>query len=250
MEPGYRVGASFITRRSMIEANYLHIEPWEGECGRNSLGQIYFSIKNADLFSDYTAADHGEAKYISRFEAAEFNYWRFISYKKDDYFSTSWVLGVHYFHIPEEVHVAFESGGDKSTGEIHVSNQIGGIQGGFSIQWNMLSYLSWDLITKVGGGCAWAEQTNHLRDFNNQVTLFNFQATNTAFPFFVDFWSTFTWQAVDWFNLHASFQWIYINGFATATDQLTKNPINPHKEVDMAGAANIYGLSAGATFSF
>ena len=233
----------------MWEANFMHIHNWEGECSYLNPGLLDFSLKNSDFFYDYTNADHARAVYKTGFESAEFNYWRFVSWKKDDYVSVSWTAGLRYFFIPEEVRVAYEKGGDKSSGEIEVTNHIGALQAGGSIQWNPARWLSWDLFLKGGGGYGWAHLKNHFRDYNNTVTLFNFEVDGYSWPFFVDLGLILDWQIANWFNLHAGYQMIYLNAFTTAPDQLVKHP-HPDHHINPNGATIVYGLSGGLTFSF
>jgi hypothetical protein len=248
-EMGYRVAASFTTHRSVWEGVYLHMVDWESSCKSNGEGALNFSLKNPDLFNDYTDADHAHIHYRAGFESAEFNYFRFMSSKKDDYFSVAWLLGLRYLHIPEWLQISYTKGENKSDDHIDVNNYIGALQGGTSVQWNPTKALSWDFMVKVGGGYDWGRQKTHFRDFNNTVDLSNFEVSDYSWPLIVDLTMTLGWQAFKWLNFHVGYQMIYLNGFAAATDQVMKNP-NHHHEVKMTGAAIYYGLLGGLTLSF
>lgn len=248
-EMGYRVGASYTTRRSVWEGVFLHMVDWESGCERTAPGSLSFSLKHPTFLFDYSGADHAHIHYRAGFESTELNYYRFVSPKKDDYFSVAWLLGLRFLDVPEELEISYTNAGNKSDDNIHVRNYIGVLQGGTSVQWNPTSNLNWDFIVKVGGGYDWGKQKTHLRDFNNTVDIFNFEAVDHSWPFILDLAMTLGWQAFKWLNLHAGYQMIYLNGFAAATDQVVKGP-DPQHRVVMNGIAIFYGLSGGLTLSF
>ena len=248
-KPGYRVALRYTAVEAAYEATFMHIVPWEGECGKSQDELLDFSLRNPDFFTDYTDADEAAVRYTTRFDSAELNGWDFVSSRRGDYISASWMLGLRYFYIPEKIDVAYGKNGNKSTGIIDINNQIGVFQAGLSLQWNPLKSLNWDLMMKGGGGVVWASEKNHFHDQNNTVTLFNIEAWDYGWPFFVDLSLSLGWQLVDWLNLHAAYQMIYLNGFATAPDQLVKHA-NPKPHIKFIGATTVYGLSGGITVSF
>jgi len=249
-EPGFRVGAAYMTRHWTLEGTYLWVHEWEGHCSASLAGGLFFSDHHPFILNDYANADHAEAQYESRFQNAEINYFRHVSPRKEDYVSCSWLLGLRYVYLSENIDIAYTKGDSTSDYKIAAKNYMGAAQIGGAIEWRPMKHLSWDFVVKVGMGYDWAKQETFVRDFNNTVTVHHFSASGQRFPpFIADGMMSVGYQFFKFLEGHVGYQLIYLNGVAMAPDQIQKSPEYRH-HIKIVGEAIIYGLYGGLTFSF
>lgn len=248
-EPGYRVGMAYLTRHTYLEATYLWIADWRSSCHRANPGLINFSESNTNLFQDYSGADAASAHYLSQFRNAEINYFFYVTPRRGDVFSVAWLVGVRYMDFSENLELAFENAAAQSTYDIYAKNRIPALQAGGSIGWNPTRTISWDLIAKLGMGFDWCSQHTFLGDANNTLTLRNYDKSCFATPLVAAGGLSLTYQPWKFFNVHASYELIYLNGVATAPVQIDKSPHAPHR-IKSDGYALFHGWLAGLTFSF
>jgi hypothetical protein len=255
-EPGFRVGAAYMSRHTTVEATYMLIREWEGHCAHSSPGGMFFSEHNPLVLNDYASADHASVGYTSHFENAEANYFRHVSPRRENYVSCSWLLGLRYVHLWEGLDIAFTTYATdtdpQSTShyEVHANNYFAAAQIGGALQWIPWKHLIWDVIMKVGMGYDWAKQRTFVRDFNDTVVVHNFEVSSGRFPpFIADGIITLGYQLFKGMNAHVGYQLIYLNGLATAPDQVQKKEDYRHR-IKVDGEIMIYGFFAGLTLSF
>ncbi len=248
-EPGYRVGVSYTTDHSVWDLSYLWIKEWESSCSRTEPGTLVFSLANPDITNDFDGADHAKATYGSEFQNVELNYYRYAYERHGNFFSAAYLLGLRYMNLREHLDVAFTNGSDKSSYKVQTSNHIPAIQGGGLIAWNPTRTITWDLIGMVGIGFDIGEQKTFLGDLNNTVTVRDYEKRGFSTPVVVEGVIRLTYQPTTYFNIHAAYQLIYLNGVALAPDQIVKSDSNEHV-YKAIGAPLMHGFSAGMTWSF
>lgn len=249
-ESGFRVGAGYTTRRWSLEGTYLWVHEWQGRCSASLEGGLFFSESHPFVLNDYANADHAETEYKSRFENTEINYFRHVTPRKENYISCSWLLGLRYLYLSESLDIAYTKGDSTSHYEIRANNYMPAIQIGGAIEWRPMKHLSWNFVAKVGMGYDWAGQRTFVRDFDDSVTVHHFRAHGEQFPpFLADGAMVVGYQFFKFLEGHIGYQIIYLNGVATAPDQIQKGEHYRH-HVKIIGQAIIYGLYGGLTFSF
>lgn len=248
-EPGFKVGAMYMTRHTVWDLSYLWINSWEGHCSKSAPGSLIFSVSNPGITNDFDGADTGSAEYISQFQNAELNFFRYVTLRRGDYFSSAWVLGARYMNLREELDISFTNSGSKSSYKIHTTNHIPALQVGGLIAWNPTTQLSWDLVAKVGVGFDMGEQKTFLGDFNNTVAVRDYEKSGFSTPLVVDVGITLSYQPLSYLSFQAAYQVIYLNGVALATDQVDKSSNSQHR-YRAIGAPLIDGLTVGLAWSF
>jgi len=247
-EPGFRVGAEYVTHRTRWELTYLWIHEWHGDCSASKQGALFFSERNPYYLNNFSDADHGQVDYTSQFQNAELNFFRYATPPRQDYFSGCWLIGLRYVHLLEKFDIAFTKSGSRSSYDVATKNRLAGLQIGGGIQWNPTTKLCWDFTAKGAGFYDWASQRTFLGDYNNSVVIRDYEVDKQAYPFLVDGAISLTYQPVEYFNLHAGYQLIYLHGVALASDQLVKHD-SGQKPVRTIGEALIYGFYVGLTIS-
>jgi hypothetical protein len=248
-EPGWKVGAAYLTRRSMWEMTYLWIRPWEGECKRHATGSLFFSEKHPDWIGDFNGADRAKATYKSQFQTGELNYIHYTGPRHGDFFVGSWLIGLRYCYIPESLHISYTKDGNESHYKVRTMNNLYGIQIGGGLQWNPMDYFWWDFDVKLGVAFDPAKQHTFVTDGNDTVVLRNYKALKNSYPFFTEANLRASYQLFSWMNIHASYGMIYYTGIASAPDQVSKNP-NRGRHINTIGEALLYGFMGGLTLSF
>lgn len=248
-KPGFQVGMAYLARHSILEAKYLWIEEWKSSCHKSNSRLLFFSEKHPHFSHDFSAADKASAHYQSQFQNGEVNYFWYFTPRRDDYFSAGWLAGVRYINLRENLEVEFHKGSYASSYRIHVWNHIPAIQAGGIIGWNPTSTLSWDLSAKAGMGFDCSRQHTFLGDLNNTVVIRDYRASKFSIPFLTEASLSFTYRPWNFMNLHAAYQFIYLNGIALAPDQIDKHT-DPHHRCRTIGQAIFHGWTAGLTFSF
>lgn len=248
-EPGFKVGATYITHHTVWDLSYLWINPWEAHCSKSKPGSIIFSVTNPDITTDFNGADTGTADYHSQFQNCELNFFRYITPSHADYFSSAWMLGLRYISLRESLDISFTNGANRSSYKVHAMNHIPALQLGGVIAWNPTSTLSWDLLLKVGMGFDAGEQKTFLGDLNNTVIVRDYEKSGFSIPLITEAGIIFSYQPLPYLNLHAAYQFIYLNGVVLAPDQIVKSSNNnPYYRAN--GAPLIHGLTAGLGWSF
>ena len=248
-EPGFQVGIVYMTRHSMLEAEYLFVQEWEGSCHKDDPGLLYFSASHPTYAQDFYKADKASAVYRSQFQNGEVNYFYYITPRRGDYFSGGWLAGIRYISLTENLEIEFHKGADKSPYRVHVWNHMPAIQAGGTIGWNPWRTLSWDFTAKVGVGFDCGRQHTYWGDVDNTVTLRDYEAKKFSLPLLVGGAVALTYQPWRFINLHVAYEFIYLNGILLAPDQMHKSP-NPEHHVRAIGQSFIYGGTAGVTFTF
>ena len=248
-EPGFRVGMAYMTRHTFLEATYLWVADWDSSCHRRDPRRINFSENTQNVAGDYANADRGSTHFNSQFRNGEINYFFYVTPRRGNYFSAAWLVGLRYMDFPEHLDIAFVKGANRSTYEIDTENHIPAAQVGATLGWNPTRTLSWDLLAKVGLGFNWCKQHTFMGNQNNTVTLRNYTRSEFSTPLVVAGGLTLTYQPWKFFNLHMSYELIYLNGVATAPVQINKSR-NPSHEIKSDGYALFHGWLGGVTFSF
>lgn len=248
-EPGFKVGATYMTHHTAWDVSYLWLHPWKSECSKSGSGSIIFSVSNPGITTDFDGADRGEAEYHSQFQNGELNFFRYLSARHSDRFYSAWMAGLRYINLRESVDVSFEKGSNRSSYQVHTTNHIPTLQVGADIAWNPTSTLSWDLLLKVGLGFDIGEQNTFLGDINNTVIVRDYEKSGFSFPLVTEAGIILSYQPLSCLNLHVAYQMIYLNGVALAPDQIVKSSNHgPYYNAD--GAPLIHGLTAGLGWSF
>ena len=249
-EPGFKVGASYLTHHTVWDLSYLWLSPWKSHCSRTSTtGSLIFSVKNPSLVSDFNGADYGEAKYTSRFQNWELNFYRYSGLRHADFFSAAWMVGARYFTLRESIDVAFTKQGNTSSYKVDTENHVPAVQIGGLIVWNPMRVLCWKFLAKVGMGFDLGEQKTKLGDLNNSVILRDYKKSGFSTPLVTEGSITLSYQPLEHIELHAAYQVIYINGVALAPDQIVKSSSLAHHYRPI-GAPLIHGVTAGLSWSF
>ncbi|MFS8563247.1 MAG: hypothetical protein LVR00_02505 [Rhabdochlamydiaceae bacterium] len=219
-EPGYRVGAKYMTKRSVWEASYMSISDWNSSCEKSAEGLLYFSSNPSFTLHDFTKADNAEAHYRTNFEEGELNYFRYLTGPRDYYFTFCWLGGLRYPILKEKLGIFFNRGADTSSYTVDVKNHIYGVQTGIGLQCNFTQRFFWDFIAKIGVGYDEASQKTALGDYNNRVMIRNYWKTGYSFPLILDGRVKIAFLLEDWVDLHVGYEIIYFNGIAVARTNL------------------------------
>lgn len=249
-EPGFKVAMTYMTEHSVWDLSYLWLHQWEKGCTRTSSeSSLIFSVKNPSITNDFNGADEGSAEYSSEFQNCTFNYFRYITPKKGDYFASAYLLGLRYINLKEALDVSFTKAANKSSYKVHTSNHIPTMQVGGLIAWNPSPAISWDFIIMAGIGFDIGEQKTFLGDENNSLTVRDYEKTGFSTPLLAEASLRLTYKPANYVDLHVEYQVIYLNGVALAPDQLVKS--NSDRRVYRAiGAPLIHGVTAGLSWSF
>lgn len=248
-EPGFKVGASYMTRHTIWDLSYLWLDSWEGRCSKVSPGMLLFSVKNPNLTFDFSGADQAEAEYSSQFQNCELNFYRYETLRYANYFAGAWMAGLRYINLREALDISFIKGSDKSSYNVHTMNHVPAVQVGGLIAWNPTTKLSWEFLAKVGIGFDIAEQKTFLGDLNNSVVVRDYEKSGFSTPLVTEAAITLTYQPWTFLNIHGAYQVIYLNGVVLAPDQLRKSS-NNEAFIEAIGAPLIHGLIAGLSWSF
>lgn len=248
-EPGFKVGATYMTHHTVWDVSYLWIKPWETHCSKTAPGALIFSVKNPGITHDFDNADKGSADYDSQFQNTELNFLRYVKLRRGNIFSSAWMLGLRYMNLKEALEVSFVKSGSKSSYKVHTTNHIPTLQVGGLIGWNPTSKLSWDILLKVGMGFDFGEQETFLGDYNNTVTLRDYTKSGFSIPLVTEAGITLFYQPLSYLSFQMAYQVIYLNGVVLAPDQLNKssNDDRPYRAI---GAPLMHGLTAGLGWSF
>ena len=248
-EPGFRVGMAYMTRHTILEASYLWVSEWESTCKQTNPGQINFSDRIGNLTGDYMHADKGDVHYTSQFQNAELNYFYYLTPRRGNPFTGGWLVGARYIDFPEHLHLKFMKKSSRSGYQIDTDNKIGALQVGAMLGWNPTHKWSWEGIAKVGMGANFCRQHTDVKNDNNTTTVRNYTRNVVSTPLVVAGALSLTYQVIEYFNLHASYELIYLNGVATAPVQVNKSIHAPHR-IKADGYALFHGWFLGVALSF
>jgi hypothetical protein len=248
-EPGFRVGVAYHTRHTLLEMTYLWVSDWESRCHRNSSRQINFSRVPQDIGGDYRNADKASVHYRSQLRNGEVNYFYYVTPRRGNWFTAGWLVGLRYLDFPEHVQMSFVKGSNRSHYEISTENRIPALQVGGVLGWNPTRVWSWDFVAKIGMGADWCQQHTFLGNNNDATTVRNYTRSKISTPLIAAANLALTYQPWSFFNLHIAYEFIYLNGVATAPVQLDKSQNASHR-VQSNGKALFHGWLGGVTFSF
>ncbi len=248
-EPGFRVGAKYMNRKSVWEASYMNVSDWDASCEKSDQGLLYFPAKASFDLYDFTHADNARVHYRTSLQDSEFNYFRYLSHPREHYFTFCWLTGLRYPIVKEKLDIFFTRGENTSSYTVNVKNQIYGIQTGIGLQCNFTQRFFWDFIAKIGVGYDEVSQKTTLGDYNNTVMIRNYWKTGSSFPLILDGRIKIAFLLEDWIDLHVGYEFIYLNGIGVAPNQLVKTE-SPDRVVHTAGEAIFYGLFAGLSINF
>lgn len=252
-EPGYRAGISYMpNKRWTVELLHFWVNDWSASAERGGEGALTFPFNDSSYTFDFFEADSAEAHYSSHLNSTELNAWLHITPRRVNYFSFSWLFGGRYIYLKEKFRIAFTKEGETSSYRINTWNQLGIAQGGASLQMNPTRHLSWELITKVGifGDCGVSRV--FLGDYGNTVTLRNFRKSqlDQTPGFLTEAYLSLTYQLFSHLNIHAAYQFLYLNGVLLAPEQIDKrSPPDNHRYLPI-GAPLYHGFSTGLTLAF
>lgn len=248
-EPGYRVGAKYMTKRSVWEASYMSISDWESSCEKSAEGLLYFSSNPSFNLHDFIHADSAKAFYKTKFQDAELNYFRYLTGPRDYYFTFCWLAGLRYPIVKEKLDIFFNRGTNTSSYSVDVKNHIYGLQTGLGLQCNFTQRFFWDFIAKIGVGYDEASQKTTLGDYNDRIMIRNYWKTGYSLPLILDGRVKIAFLLDDWIDLHVGYEFIYFNGIAVAPNQLVKKE-SSDRVILTSGEAIFYGLFAGLSINF
>jgi hypothetical protein len=251
-EPGYRVGLNYIADPGNgFEMNFLYIQPWHGDKKVEGNHSLSFPFSHSNFTHDFHNASVAQAEYESHFWDLEFNYWRYFTPRRVDYFSFSGLAGLRYVHWDEEFELKMFNPPDRSSYDIHTENRIFGVQLGLDLQCNPMRWLSWEFFVKVGGMVNHCEQKTFLGDLDNTVELHDFDKQKREVGIFTDVAAEFAIHCSRHFNIHAGYQCMFFSGLALAPEQISKGATkHAGDRVYDDGYAVIHGLYVGAIFAF
>ncbi len=248
-QPGFKIAATYFTDQVVWDLSYLWLNSWEKSCSKSDPGSIIFSISNPGITNDFDGADSGEAKYSSEFQNCELNFFHYNSSRFENYFTSAYLVGIRYMSLREALDVSFTNGSNRSSYKVHTSNHIPAIQVGGLFAWRPTKTITWDLILIAGVGFDAGEQKTFLGDLNNTVTVRDYEESGFSAPLVTEGSIRLTYQPASYMNIHAAYQFIYLNGVTLAPDQLVKSNSTNHV-YRAIGAPLIHGLTAGLTWSF
>lgn len=248
-ELGFRAGLAYHTRHTLLEATYLWVEDWESRCHQSSPGKINLSKIATNIGGDYRSADKASTSYRSQFRNAEVNYFYYVTPRRGNWFTAGWLVGMRYIDFPERLDMTFVKGSNRSHYEISTENRIPALQVGGILGWNPTRSWSWDFVAKVGMGADWCRQHTFLGNTNNTDIIRNYTRSRVCTPLVTAANLSLTYQPWKMFNLHLAYEFIYLNGVATAPVQLNKSQHAPHR-IQSNGYAFFHGWFGGMTLSF
>lgn len=248
-EPGFKIAATYFTDQVVWDLSYLWLNNWEKSCSRTSPEALIFSVSNPGITNDFNGADLGQAEYSSEFQNCELNFLRYNSSRFENYFTSAYLVGIRYMSLREALDVAFTKDSNRSSYKVHAMNHIPAIQVGGLLAWRPTKTMTWDLILMAGIGFDAGKQKTFLGDLNNTVTIRDYEESGFSTPLVTEGSIRLTYQPASYFNIHAAYQFIYLNGVALAPDQLVKSSRADHV-YRAIGAPLIHGVTAGLTWSF
>ena len=248
-EPGFRVGAKYMAKKSVWEVSYMSVAEWEASCHKDETGLLYFPGNATFNLYDFQKADSADVRYRTRLGDSELNYFRYLTGPRESYFTCCWLAGLRYSTIKEHLGISFTRSKATSSYTINAKNQIYGIQTGLGLQCNFTKRFFWDLIAKIGVGYDEISQKTFLGDYNNTVMIRNYSKDGYSFPLILDGRIKIAYFLDDWVDLHVGYEFIYFNGIAEAPNQLVKKE-SQDRIVHASCAAIYYGLFAGMSINF
>jgi|GEM_PF-4796678 len=250
-ELGYRLGVRFQSNRKLtFEAFYFGPFLWEGEKSVTDTGNLYFAF-NTPFANDFMQADRARAKYHSKLEGAEMNFWVHMTPRRLNYFSFSWCLGARGLLLNEEFKVNFRKGGNRSDYKTSTRNQMIGLQGGATLEWNPVRRLTWGATVKFAAFGNQAKQKSFLFDNNNTVTLRHFDQAGLHPAYLGDFLAFVQYHMGSRFHLEGALQYIYIDNAALAPKQIGYGTGSKSGDrLSFQSETNYYGFWVGASLEF
>ncbi len=251
-EPGFRLGVYYRPYEShSYELLFLDCGDWKSHKTVNANLTLSYPFDNTGYTHDYNTASQVQSTYKSQMWTGEFNYWKHVTPRFENYFSFSWLAGLRYMDLSENMDLAYSKPGYLSHYTVATKNRMPGGQVGVDLQYNPQERLSWDVLAKVGFFVDWAEQKTYLGDLNDTVTLRQFTVTKVKVPFFTEASASLAYQLNTHFNIHGGYQMLYVTGVALAPEQFSpKTTSNAGRKVDMSGQAIVHGWFLGLLFGF
>jgi hypothetical protein len=250
-EPGVSVALMFTpSKERSFEATYLDLRRWQDTRVKHGPGNLDFPFQDLSFTHDFVMADRAEAKYRTRVDTAELNYWSHTTPRRADYFSVSGILGLRYAELNEKFALNFTRGSNQSSYDIHTKNHLYGGQIGGNFQINPMRLWSWDFTVKGGAFANRASQKTFLGDFNNTVELRDYKKSEWRLTYIAQAVISLTCQFWSHLNAHVGYQMLYFSDVALAPDQIEKKTTTTRKKLNVYGQAMIYGLLAGLTLGF
>jgi hypothetical protein len=199
--------------------------------------------------NDFIYADFADARYRSKLDMGEFNYWRHLTPPRINYFSISAIFGFRYAQVDERLRLNYTNSDRTSTYYAKTWNRFFGPQVGFDFSAFPHSCFQWGFNLKLGCLGNIARQISKLRDYNNANTLrdfnhhaFNLSAVGEAAPFFII-------RPSENFFFRIGYEVFWLSSVAAAPIQLGFD--NHSGNVVEFGSDHLYhGGIAGACFEF
>ena len=115
------------------------------------MASFFFPFKDSDFGFDYHKASKAEAKYETRLQNGEFNYWGHVTPQRVNYFSFSWNAGFRFIYLRENLRLRFFRAEESSPYTIDTFNSLYGVQLGAMLQINPSSCWTWTFMIKGAG---------------------------------------------------------------------------------------------------
>lgn len=238
---------------SSLEAQYLYVFPWEGE---ESIKENLLSLSEPNLTSlipiSYTFFSlqlpaQITASYHSRFQSAELNYWRFLTPKRVNYFSFSWILGFRYINLRETLNVHYKTSLFTAGHNIHTLNQLYGAQMGGVAEINPTKHWTWTFIVKGAAFLNVAENKDYFASGINQ--LINYEKRKKAPSYLLEGSGSLSYYFNSHLSIYAGYQFLWLSGVALAPKQINRS-IPAHRYIKVVSNILLDGAFAGISLAF
>lgn len=233
-----------------LEALYCYVFDWSGRDVASGPASLNFPFENSSFSNDFTGASFAVAKYTSRLQNGELNYWGHLTPRRVNYFSASWIMGFRFLYLREHFDIAFTNGPDVSDYRINTKNYLYGAQVGGVFEVNPSSRWTWTVIVKGAAFLNDAHSNVFLGDFNNTLVLRDFDKKKWAAAFLIEGIGSLSYQMFHHMNIHIGYQAFQATGLALAPEQRDKDSHTKSRHIDVRGDIVVDGFFAGLTFSF
>lgn len=219
-QPGVRGTVTIMPNQDYsIEGRYLSEFQWKGEKSKQCISGLNFPFDPNET-EDWRLASAARAQYTTDLWSTEFNYWRHVTPRRVNYFSISWVVGLRYLELNDDLKITYRKRSHLSDYRIKTRNHIGGVQIGGDFQANPYKQVVWGLSGKMGLMANYCDQLTRLSDINNAVLLRNFNPEGWRFTWVGEIAPFFTLYFFPQMYLKLSYEVLFIYNAALAPNQV------------------------------
>jgi len=239
---------------STWEARYLGGFAWHGKKMRNCPENLNLDGILAEQTVDYQNATRAKAVYLSKMYTYELNHYYHITPRHTDHFSISWIVGLRYFNIDEKLKMYFTNTianpimAQTSRYRVRTENTSFGLQTGGIIEYNPYHFLTWGLVTKVGGLFNRDKQRTLMLDNNNTDVIRDYDRSGSNFAYMAHVYPFIELRPTKHFFFYINYQMLYIGAIATAEKNLQFH--GEGNLLDHGGHIIYHGATGGIQFNF